>query len=138
MAEHDLVDIGGPNARIAKGLVGDLDHQAFDGLGVEFAKGRMRPSDDAGCHSLSPVRRSSGELTTQFVVDVNPDNVVECFFGGRKSQFQRPLRIEIARPSRDNPDNKRVRLALDARGDLVASDAFKRSYLFADGCGNAG
>ena len=54
MAKHNLIDIGGGDARIGKGLVGDLDHQAFDGLGVEFAKGRMRPTDDAGCHDGPP------------------------------------------------------------------------------------
>ena len=50
MPEHDLVDIGGRNAGIGKRLVRDLDHEAFDGLGIELAERRMRPSDDAGCH----------------------------------------------------------------------------------------
>src|SRR6185437_7901730 len=58
MAEHDLVDIAGGNAGIRQRLVGDLDHEAFHGLGVEFSEGRMRPSNDAGSHGGSPLIRS--------------------------------------------------------------------------------
>ena len=54
MAEHDLVDIAGRDAGIGQRLVGDLDHEAFDGLGVELSEGRMRPSNDAGSHGGSP------------------------------------------------------------------------------------
>ena len=54
MAEHDLVDVGGRDAGIGQRLVGDPDDEAFDGLGVELAERRMRPSDDAGGHGRSP------------------------------------------------------------------------------------
>src|SRR5467141_5449392 len=58
-------------------------------------------------------KRSSHELTTKFVLDVNPDNVVEGLFGGGEAEFYRPLRLEIARPAIDNAHNERVGLALD-------------------------
>ena len=54
MPEHDLVDIGGGNAGVRQRFVGDADHEALDGLGIELAERRMRPSDDAGCHGRSP------------------------------------------------------------------------------------
>jgi hypothetical protein len=54
MPEHDFVDIGSRNAGIGERFVGDTDHKAFDGLGVELAERRVRPSDDAGCHGRSP------------------------------------------------------------------------------------
>src|ERR1700733_3106983 len=80
----------------------------------------------------------SGELTTQFVVDVNLDDIVECFLGRREAQFERPLRIEITRPSGDDADDERVRRALDPCGDLIAGHPLERGDLFADGCRNAG
>ena len=54
MAEHDLVDISGRNAGVRHRLVGDLGDKAFHGLGVKLSEGRMRPSDDAGCHGVLP------------------------------------------------------------------------------------
>ena len=54
MPKHDLIDIGGGNAGVREGLVGNPDHEAFDGFGVELAERRMRPSDDAGCHGCLP------------------------------------------------------------------------------------
>src|SRR6202171_5597674 len=105
MPEHDLVDIAGGNTGVSERLVGDADHQALHGLGIELAERRMRPSDDAGCHGCSPIIAASGsghELTTKFVLDVYPDNVVKGLFGGAEAELQRPLRLEIARPAVDN------------------------------------
>src|ERR1017187_4266050 len=78
-------------------------------------------------------RRSSGhELATEFILDVNPDDVVEGLFGSREAEFQRPLRLEIARPAGDDAHDERIRLAPDARGDLVARHPLQRGDLFAD------
>jgi hypothetical protein len=54
MPEHDLVDVAGGNAGIGQRIDGDLHHEALDGLGIELAERRVRPSDDAGCHGGSP------------------------------------------------------------------------------------
>src|ERR1700719_2201854 len=63
MPEQDLVDIAGGNAGIRERLVGDADHQALHGFGVELAERRMRPSDDAGCHGRSPCSGSARYVT---------------------------------------------------------------------------
>jgi hypothetical protein len=54
MPEHDLVDIACGNAGVRQRFGRHLDHEAFNGFGVELAEWRMRPSDDAGCHGRSP------------------------------------------------------------------------------------
>src|SRR6202163_3372477 len=54
MPEYDLVDIGSRNPGVGQRIGRDLDHKALDGLGVELAEWRMRPSHDAGCHGRSP------------------------------------------------------------------------------------
>ena len=45
-------------------------------------------------------------MTTQFVVDMNPDDIIERFFRRREAEFKRPLRIEVARPAGDDADDK--------------------------------
>jgi hypothetical protein len=50
MPEHDLIDIVRGDAGVKQRLIGDLDHKAFNGLGVKLPEWRMRPSDDAGSH----------------------------------------------------------------------------------------
>src|ERR1700682_4684954 len=105
MPEHDLVDIAGGNTGVRQRFVGDADDEALDRLGIELAERRVRPSDDAGCHGCSPIiaaSRSGHELTTKFVLDVNPDNVVKSLFRGGEAELERPLRLEIARPAADN------------------------------------
>src|SRR3569832_2863578 len=42
---------------------------------------------------LRKFQKSGGELTTQLVVDVNPNNIVECFFGRREAEFKRPFGV---------------------------------------------
>ena len=54
MPEHDLIDVAGGDAGISQRLVGDLDDEALDGLGIELSERRVRPSNDAGCHGRSP------------------------------------------------------------------------------------
>src|SRR5216684_2045600 len=81
---------------------------------------------------------SGHELAAKFVLDVNPDDVIEGLFGRGETELQRPLRLEITRPAADDADNERIRLALDAGGDLVARHPLQRGDLFADGRGQAG
>ncbi len=50
VAEHDLVDVGGPDAGMGDRLARDPRHQALDGLALEPAEFRMGPSDDASGH----------------------------------------------------------------------------------------
>src|SRR5260370_1749834 len=90
------------------------------------------------CSLKISANRSGCELTTKFVLDVNPDNVVKGFFGGGEAQTERPLRLEIARPASDNAYDERIRLALDPPRDLFSRHAFKRCDLFTDGCRKAG
>src|SRR5215472_12940874 len=94
----------------------------------------MRPSDDAGCHGRSPEEKLCDELTTKFVVDVNPDDIVKGVFGRRETELPRPSGVEIAWPSGDDTRDERIALAPDARGDLVSGHALERGDLFADGC----
>src|SRR5260370_31944608 len=70
------------------------------------------------CSLKISANRSGCELTTKFVLDVNPDNVVKGLFGGGEAETERPLRLEIARPAGDNAHDERVRLAFDPRRDL--------------------
>jgi hypothetical protein len=42
---------------------------------------------DAGHFGHDRIRISGGELAAEFVLDVNPDNVVKGLFGGRKAEF---------------------------------------------------
>src|SRR6185437_7626753 len=128
MAEHDLVDIAGRNAGIRQRLIGDADDEALDGLGVELAERRVRPSNDAGGHGHSPASAANGsgdELTTQFVLDVNPDDVVKSLFGGGEAELDGPLGVEIAWPAVDDAHDEGIRLALDAGGHLVAGHALQ-------------
>src|SRR5271167_5078514 len=118
MPEHDLIDIGRRNAGVRQCLVRYPDDETLDGFGIEFAKRRMRPSDDAGCHGRSPqnsANRSVDELTTKFVLNVNPDNVVEGAFFGGETKLARPLGLKIPGPAVNDVHNERVRLALDPR-----------------------
>src|SRR5712691_6926560 len=54
MPEHDFIDVSSGDAGVRQRVGGNPDHQALDGLGIELAEWRMRPSDDAGCHGGSP------------------------------------------------------------------------------------
>src|SRR5262249_36048713 len=54
MTEEDFIDISRSYASIGERLTRDLDDQAFDGLGIEPPKWRMRPSDDATGHRYLP------------------------------------------------------------------------------------
>src|ERR1700756_3555071 len=76
--------------------------------------------------------RSGGELTTQFVLDVNPDDVVEGLFRGGEAERRGPLGVEIARPAIDNAHDERIRLTLDPPRDLVAGHPLQRGDLLAD------
>src|SRR3954452_8869754 len=116
MSEHDFVDVRSRYASIRQRVVGNLDDQAFNGFGIEFSERRMRPSDDAGCHDWSPVFAAHGsvdELTTKFVLDVNPDNVVEGVFGRGEPKLASPVCLEIARPAGNDAHDEGIRLALD-------------------------
>src|SRR5205085_5699427 len=81
--------------------------------------------------------RSGDELTTKFVLDVNPDNVVKALFGGCESKLQRPFRLEIARPPVNDSHDEWIRLALDPGRDLIPRDPLERGDLLADGGGKA-
>ena len=50
MSEHDLVHGFRADPGMGERLAGDAHDQAFDGLAVEPAKGRVSPADDAGGH----------------------------------------------------------------------------------------
>src|ERR1700730_8018895 len=80
---------------------------------------------------------SGHELAAKFVLDVDPDDIVEGLFGRGETELQRPLRLEITRPAADDADDERVRLPFDAGGDLVPRHPLQRSDLFADGRGQA-
>src|SRR5262245_38932508 len=117
MAKHDLVDIGCGDASVGQGFIRDLDDEAFHGLGVELAEWRMRPPDDAGCHDASPKRqtefKSGDEVTTQFVLDVNTDDVIEAMLFRGESKLAGALGLEVPRPAGNDADDKGIGLALD-------------------------
>src|SRR3954468_21375834 len=81
---------------------------------------------------------SGDELAAEFVLDVNPDDVVEGLFGGGKAELERTLGDEVARPAADNADDGRIRHPLDPCGDVLAGDAIKRCDLLADGYRQSG
>src|SRR5258706_10029752 len=78
-------------------------------------------------------KRSGHELTTKFVLDVNPDNVFEGLFGGGEAQLCRPLRLEISRPAADDAHDERVRLAPDPPRHLVSRHPLQGRDFLADG-----
>src|SRR5581483_5121711 len=99
----------------------------------------MRPSDDAGCHDVSPkCVRSINELATKFVLDVDANDVLEVLLSRGEAELPRPLRLEITRPAVDNTHDELIRHALDAGGDLLAGDALQGRDLLADRSGQAG
>jgi len=49
---------------------------------------------------------SGRELAAQFVLDVDPDDVVEGLLGGGETELDRPFGVEIARPAVDDPHNE--------------------------------
>jgi len=65
----------------------------------------------------NPANRSGHELTTKFVLDVNPDNVVKCFFGCFEAEQKGSFRVEITRPAVES----------QAGGGLAAEDSGPRS-----------
>src|SRR6266436_3974984 len=83
-------------------------------------------------------KRSGHELTTKFVLDVNPDNVVEGLFGGSESEFYSPLGLEIARPAIDNAHDEWIRLAPDPPRHLVSRHPLQGRDFLAAGRRKAG
>src|SRR5262249_41670216 len=86
----------------------------------------------------SRVIRSVDELTTKFVLDVNPNDVVETVFGGGKAELPRPFCFEIARPAVDNTHDKGIGLAADACRDVLSRNTLQGRDLLADGGGQSG
>src|SRR5437868_1778466 len=81
--------------------------------------------------------RSGDELTTKFVLDVNPDNIIKALFGGREPELQGALRLEIARPPLNDSHDEWIRLALDPGRDLIPRDPLERGDLLANRGGKA-
>ncbi len=50
MAEIDFIDLIGGEARIDQRILHDADDQALDRFGVKFAKGAVRPANNASGH----------------------------------------------------------------------------------------
>src|SRR5262249_1169358 len=80
----------------------------------------------------------SHEISAELILDVNADDVVKGVLGCGEAELARTLGLEIARPAVDNAHDESIRLALDARGDFLASNALERGDLLADGGGQAG
>src|ERR1700755_2235518 len=83
------------------------------------------------------VLMSGNELTTQFVLDVNTDNVIEAMLCGREAKLARPFGLEVARPACDDAHDEGIRLTLDSCCALVARHPLQRRDLLADGCGKS-
>src|SRR5205823_13372554 len=81
--------------------------------------------------------RSGDELTTKFVLDVNPDNVIKALFGRGEPKLERPLRLEIARPPVNDSHDEWIRLALDPGRDLIPRNPLERGDLLANSGGKA-
>src|SRR5947209_20015806 len=75
---------------------------------------------------------SGDEIAAKLVVDVNADDIVERLLGGGEAELERPLWIEIARPAADDADDERIRLPLDAGGDLIPRNPLQGRDLLAD------
>src|SRR6185312_14557797 len=71
------------------------------------------------------------ELAAQLILDMNPDDVVECLLGGGEAELERALGDEIARPARDDADDGRIGHVLDPRRDVLARNAIEGCDLFA-------
>src|SRR5229473_439997 len=76
---------------------------------------------------------SGCELAAEFILDVNPDDIVKGLFGRGKAELERAVGDEIARPAADDADDGGIGHPLDARGDALAGDAIEGCDLFADG-----
>src|SRR5271168_150785 len=81
---------------------------------------------------------SVDEFTTKFVLDVNPDDVVEGFFFGGEAKLPRPPGFEIAWPAVDDTHDERIRLAPDPRRHILSCDPFQGRDLLTDGRRQAG
>src|SRR5713101_3739972 len=67
MPEHDFIDVRGRDTGISERVDGDADHKTLDGLGIELAERRVRPSDDAGCHGVLLLPRSVCNLSADLL-----------------------------------------------------------------------
>src|SRR5258708_37473115 len=77
--------------------------------------------------------RSVDELTTKFIIDVNPDDIVKGLFGGGKAELAGPLWLEIARPAVDYTDDEGVRFASDPPRHPIAPHPLQGRDLLPDG-----
>ncbi len=71
------------------------------------------------------------ECSPEFIVDMRAEDVVEARLRGQPER-PGPRGIEIARPSRDDADDRLVRLMPDPRHHLVAGNPPERRDLLAD------
>src|SRR6266702_2894224 len=81
---------------------------------------------------------SGHELAAEFVVDVDPDDVIKGLLGRGEAELEGSLRDEIARPTADDADNGWIRHPLDPRHHILAGDAVECCDLLADGRGKPG
>ena len=69
VSEHNLVHIGGRDAGIRNRIRGNTYNEAFNRLGIEPPKRRMRPSHDAAGHCDLLAEISSRSLTKVQLAD---------------------------------------------------------------------
>src|SRR5260370_17046787 len=75
---------------------------------------------------------SGCELAAEFILDVNPDDIVKRLFGRGKAELERAVGDEIARPAADDADDGGIGHPLDARGDVLARHAVQCCDLLTD------
>src|SRR3954452_19824627 len=73
------------------------------------------------------------ELSAELVFYMDTNDVIESLFRGGEAEFFRARGLKIPRPTVDDSDDERVRLAPDPGRDLVARYALQGRDLFADG-----
>ena len=101
---------------------------------AQSANGHRCGGDQTMKHQMAPY--FTNEPPTVFV-DMNADDLVERAFGN-EAQRGRALGLEAVRPAGDDAHDQFVRLAADARRDLVAGDPAQRLDLLGDGAAHAG
>ena len=77
------------------------------------------------------ISASGHDFPAQLILNMRTDNVVECGLG-LKSQIPGALRVETLGPAGNNPLDKFVGLAPDARSDLLAGNTAQCVDLFPD------
>src|SRR4029077_3473629 len=68
----------------------------------------------------------------ELILDMDTDDILEGLFGRPEAKLLRATRVEIARPARDDTEDRRIRFAADAGRDLRACHLREGRDLLAD------